>query len=148
MPRSPSGARRRVSRDLLESRIEAAPDPGRFVSERACSVFVRDLEEVEGVGRDPRGIAAWRVDRHRGTAALATGEDMIVSAVTEVVGGSRRHACELVARLVVGHAEALASCGVHGKEFVAGFRARYPRHVAFRRELDTLYSSSPALGRL
>ena len=82
----------------------------------------------------------------RGTKALACprpGDDRL--------GGGRGRGrqsaprLELVARLVVGHAEALASCGEPRKEFVAGFRAQYPRHVAFRRELDRLCASSPGL---
>lgn len=63
------------------------------------------------------------------------------------MGDTRRHAYELVARLVVGHAEALAPSGATGREFVVEFRTRYPRHVAFRRELDSLCASSPAVGR-
>lgn len=79
---------------------------------------------------------------------LGVNEEMIVSAATNVVGGGRRHAYELVARLVVGHAEALAACGTDGRQFAAGFRARYPRHVAFRGELDGLCVNSPSIGRL
>ena len=41
-----SGASRRVT-DRLEREIEAALDPGRFVSDGACFCFVGDLEEVE-----------------------------------------------------------------------------------------------------
>ncbi|MDA8289443.1 MAG: hypothetical protein M0014_13545 [Actinomycetota bacterium] len=37
----------RGSRDPLEREIEAALDPGRFVGDRSCFSFVRDLEEVE-----------------------------------------------------------------------------------------------------
>src|SRR5262245_30857965 len=48
MPPSPSRVRVQRSRDQLESAIEAALDPGRFVSERACFAFVSDLDEVAG----------------------------------------------------------------------------------------------------
>jgi hypothetical protein len=48
MPPSPSRVRARRSRDPLEGAIEAALDPGRFVSERAGFAFVSDLDEVAG----------------------------------------------------------------------------------------------------
>ncbi|TMC05991.1 MAG: hypothetical protein E6J41_20205 [Chloroflexi bacterium] len=48
MPPSPSRVRARRSSDPLESAIEAALDPGRFVSERACFTFVSELDEVAG----------------------------------------------------------------------------------------------------
>lgn len=108
------------------------------------------LDEVGGTlaGVMEASLPGERVDAETRRRWLAMGQEMIASAVAEVVGGSRCHAYELVARLVVGQAEALASSGADGKEFVAGFRARYPRHVAFRRELDRLCAASPALGRL
>lgn len=37
----------RLTADPLEREIEAALDPGRFVYDRACFSFVRDIEEVE-----------------------------------------------------------------------------------------------------
>ena len=48
MPPSPSRVRAGRSRDPLESAIEAALDPGRFVSEQAGFAFVSDLDEVAG----------------------------------------------------------------------------------------------------
>lgn len=46
--RRPNQARRRGSRDPLERTVETSLDPGRFVSERSCSAFVSDLDEVAG----------------------------------------------------------------------------------------------------
>lgn len=108
------------------------------------------LDEVGGTlaGTLEESLPGESTDTEARRRWLTVGQEMIASAVAETVGGSRRHAYELVARLVAGHAEALASCDADGREFVAGFRARYPRHVAFRRELDRLCAGSPALGRL
>jgi hypothetical protein len=63
MPPSPSRVRARRSRDPLEDAIEAALDPGRFVSERACYAFVSGLDEVAGdlarlVESEPQRAAA------------------------------------------------------------------------------------------
>jgi tetratricopeptide (TPR) repeat protein len=63
MPPSSSRVRARRSRDPLESAIEAALDPGRFVSERACYAFVSGLDEVAGelarlVESEPQRAAA------------------------------------------------------------------------------------------
>src|SRR5947207_2702498 len=63
MPPSPSRVRARRSSDPLESAIEAALDPGRFVSERACYAFVSGLDEVAGdlarlVESEPQRAAA------------------------------------------------------------------------------------------
>jgi hypothetical protein len=109
-----------------------------------------ELDQVDGTLADDldSSLPGERIDEETRRRWLDIGQEMTASAVAEVVGGTRRHAYELVARLVVGHAEALASCGINGKEFVADFRVRYPRHVAFRRELDRLCAGSPALGRL
>src|SRR2546421_10269562 len=46
MPAPSSRVRARRSRDPLQSAIEAALDPGRFVSERACYAFISGLDEV------------------------------------------------------------------------------------------------------
>lgn len=52
-----------------------------------------------------------QVDAEARNRSLGLGQEMTASAVAAVVGGTRRHAYELVARLVVGHAEALATAG-------------------------------------
>lgn len=88
-----------------------------------------------------------QVDAEARNRWLGLGQEMTASAVAAVVGGTRRHAYELVARLVVGHAEALATAGAAGREFVVRFRAGYPRHVAFRRDLDRLSAGSPILAQ-
>jgi hypothetical protein len=63
MSPSPSRSRARRSSDPLESAIEAALDPGRFVSERAGFAFVSDLDRVAGdvarlVESEPQRAAA------------------------------------------------------------------------------------------
>ncbi len=65
---------------------------------------------------------------------------------TQELRAKRRHAYELVARLTVACGEALAIMqGRVGALFVDAARAKYPRHVAFRAQLDRACRDSPLL---
>ncbi len=67
--------------------------------------------------------------------------------VDAVVSNKHRSAYQRVAVLAVAYAEALALAGnqAAGAAFLTGTRSRYPRHVAFRDELDRATAASPLL---
>jgi hypothetical protein len=64
-----------------------------------------------------------------------------------VVGNKYRGAYQRVAVLAVAHAEALTLAGDPSRAtaYVTGVRGHYPRHVAFRTELDRATRESPLL---
>lgn len=67
--------------------------------------------------------------------------------IDAVVGNKHRGAYQRVAVLAVAYAEALALAAdqAAGAAFIAATRSRYPRHVAFRDELDRATAASPLL---
>ncbi len=67
--------------------------------------------------------------------------------VDAVVGNKHRGAYQRAAVLAVAYAEALALAAdqAAGAAFITTTRARYPRHVAFRDELDRASAASPLL---
>ncbi len=67
--------------------------------------------------------------------------------VDAVVSNKHRSAYQRVAVLAVAYAEALALADdqAAGAAFLTGTRSRYPRHVAFRDELDRATAASPLL---
>ncbi|HEY8695731.1 MAG TPA: hypothetical protein VIR57_23645 [Chloroflexota bacterium] len=82
-------------------------------------------------------------DQRRGW--LTTAQALSENAVTEVVGATRRGAYLLVARLAAAYAEAMAITGGRGSDSLEVLRQRYPRHRAFRAELDQAARDSPYL---
>jgi len=78
---------------------------------------------------------------------LAVAQAAVEKRVAAVVGAKYRGAYERVARLVIACAEALAlgTGASDGAAFVAEIRSRYPRHYAFRAELDGATRASPLL---
>lgn len=75
------------------------------------------------------------------TAALAT----IQRRTAAVVEGKQRGAYARVAMLVVAAAESLMQRGGSGANLIAETLSRYPRHTAFRREVDEAVHASPLL---
>ncbi len=67
--------------------------------------------------------------------------------IDAVVGNKHRGAYQRVAVLAVAYAEALALAAdqAAGAAFITATRSRYPRHVAFRDELDRASAASPLL---
>jgi len=67
--------------------------------------------------------------------------------IDAVVGNKHRGAYQRVAVLAVAYAEALALAAdqAAGAAFITATRGRYPRHVAFRDELDRATAASPLL---
>jgi hypothetical protein len=89
-----------------------------------------------------RVLAREPADRERErwlTAALAA----IERRTAAVVEGKHRRAYGQVAGLVVAAAEALYLRGDPGADLMAATRSRYPRHTAFRHELDRAAQASP-----
>jgi hypothetical protein len=88
------------------------------------------------------------LDRPAGPAErrrwLATAAATVEERVDAVVSNKHRRAYARVASLAVAHAEALTFAGKasDGHAYVTGIREKYPRHTAFRSELDTAVSTS------
>ena len=78
---------------------------------------------------------------------LAITRDSADRRIDAVVSNKHRGTYQQVAVLAVAYAEALTLSGdpSGGAAFVTGIRGRYPRHVAFRTELDRATGESPLL---
>lgn len=78
---------------------------------------------------------------------LDAARSVVDQRVDAVVSNKHRGAYRRVAVLAVAYAEALILAGdqAAGAAFVTGTRGRYPRHVAFRDELDRATAASPLL---
>jgi hypothetical protein len=75
---------------------------------------------------------------------MATATAVVDARVNAIVSGKHRGAYARAASLAFAHAETLAALGrqADAHAYLAGIRARYPRHVAFRGELDTAAGTS------
>jgi len=94
-----------------------------------CDLVVRRATEPK---QRSRWLAAARaaVDRH----------------LQAIVGGQQRAYYDQAARLAVACGEALSIADPDGSgDYAAAVRARYPRHVSFRRELDAARAASPVI---
>ena len=89
--------------------------------------------------------AVGRSDRNRWMQAAT---DLVMAAVGTVLGATHRRAYDRIARLTVAAGEAMTAFeDLHGDRFVAKVLAMYPRHTAFRRELENAWRRSPAIGQ-
>jgi hypothetical protein len=78
------------------------------------------------------------------TRWLAAAHAAVDKHLQAIVGGQQRAFYDRAARLAVACGEALSIADPGGSaDFAAAVRARYPRHVAFRRELDAVRAASP-----
>ncbi len=81
--------------------------------------------------------------RSRWLAAARAAVDRHLQAI---VGGQQRAYYNRAARLAVACGEALSIADPDGsRDYTAAVRARYPRHVSFRRELDAARAASPVI---
>jgi tetratricopeptide (TPR) repeat protein len=112
------------------------------------------FEDIDGGGgerRLTRLLTERLASAPRGDAErelwLTTASSVVERRTAAVVEAKHRGAYERVAGLVVACAEAvtLALGGPKGSAFVADIRGRYPRHHAFRNELDRATRRSPLL---
>jgi hypothetical protein len=76
---------------------------------------------------------------------LAIARTAVEERVDFIARTKRRSAYAEVASLVIACAEALASTGADGRGYAASMRKKYPRHVAFRAELDKAVGTSAPL---
>ncbi|HEX2808630.1 MAG TPA: hypothetical protein VHN80_20900, partial [Kineosporiaceae bacterium] len=79
---------------------------------------------------------------------LATAAGVVEHRVDAIVTNKHRGAYARAAALVVAYAETLAVTGAStgaGLDHVSAVRQRYPRHTAFRTELDAATSASTLL---
>jgi hypothetical protein len=93
-------------------------------------------------GRLPGQASSTQRDRWLAAAGAA-----VEQRVAAVITNKHRGAYARVAELAVAYAESLTVCHdtAAGVTFLAQLRAHYPRHVAFRGELDTATSTSSLL---
>jgi hypothetical protein len=80
---------------------------------------------------------------------MTTATAVVDARVNAIVSGKHRGAYARAASLAFAHAESLAALDrqADAHAYLAGIRARYPRHVAFRGELDTAAGASTILVR-
>jgi hypothetical protein len=114
-----------------------------------------DAARADGPDAGPVALTALLTRRsadHPGTPTqrkhwLAAARDAAERRIDAVVSNKHRGAYQRVSVLAVAYAEALTLAGdpSGGAAFVAGVRGRYPRHVAFRTELDRATRESPLL---
>lgn len=113
-----------------------------------------DPGDIPGADRQTRlsTLLARHIAEHPGTPQqrrqwLLAARTAVERRIDAVVGGKHRGAYQRVAVLAIAYAEALtlAEDPASGAAFITGTRARYPRHVAFRDELDRATSKSPLL---
>ena len=85
-------------------------------------------------------------DRDRWICIAAT---VVHARIDAIVSDKHRSAYARAAGLAYAHAEALVAMdkGSQAQAFLGGVRAAYPRHVAFRRELDTASRTSTLSAR-
>jgi hypothetical protein len=124
----------------------------------ADGLNIDPTSDTAGAGRSKAGQVALTplLPRHRadhsGTPEqrqhrLAVARDAADRRIDAVVGNKHRGAYQRVAVLAVAYAEDLTLAGdpSGAAAYVAGVRGRYPRHVAFRTELDHATRESPLL---
>ena len=82
---------------------------------------------------------------HKRRQLLAEGRKLVEGYIAEIVGNKVRQAYRRAADLAVAEAEAIAirDGDTAGQEVTDGAAARYPRHVAYQRELETARRRSP-----
>lgn len=132
---------------LAAAACRGAPD-------RGAPLLAEQFEGIDAPG-DERGLSrllaeqlaaapAGDAERERWLTAARSAVERRTAAVVEA---KHRHAYGRVASLVAACAEAivLARDPAAGGGFVAEMRARYPRHSAFREELDRAVRRSPLL---
>jgi hypothetical protein len=91
------------------------------------------------------------IDRRAATAQqrsrwLAAARGAVDRHLKTVVGGQQRGCYDRAAQLAVACGEALAIADPDGSaDYLEAVRAKYPRHIAFRRELDTARTASHAV---
>lgn len=119
-----------------------------LLAEQFAAIDGASAESEHGLGRllgeQLASRPAGSGDRQRWLTAARSVVELRTAAVVEA---KHRNAYGRVASLVVACAEALVLvCGApEGSAFVAEIRARYPRHYAFRDELDRATRRSPLL---
>ena len=89
-------------------------------------------------------IGALAVDAERREAWLAAAAAVTDARIAAIVSGKHRGAYARAASLAHAHAETLAGLGrvAEAHAYLAAVRARFPRHVAFRGELDDAATTS------
>jgi hypothetical protein len=148
-----------VDKTMHLGRLFAAIDTAdRWYSGHAGSLGLDpadDTADTDGpdTGSTPlTALLTHRSGEHPATPAqrqhwLTTARDAADRRIDAVVGNKHRGAYQRVAVLAVAYAEALTLAGDPSRAtaYITGVRDRYPRHVAFRTELDRATRESPLL---
>ena len=75
---------------------------------------------------------------------ITAAQGLVQTASRSVLEAKQRHSYERIARVAVAMGEAMAE-DRQGERFVADLLASYPRHTAFRRELENAWRRSPVI---
>jgi hypothetical protein len=88
-------------------------------------------------------LSADPVTGERAAVLLETARRVTDARIEAIVSNKHRGAYARAAVLAFAHAEAVAvRSSSQAQAYLSGVRARYPRHVAFRQELDLAATSS------
>lgn len=95
-------------------------------------------------------VRSLRADAECHDRWMATASAVAEARIGAIVSGKHRGAYARAASLAYAHAEALAGIDrmAEAGSYLAGVRARFPRHVAFRGELDAAGTTSSLRSRL
>ncbi|MBN1174715.1 MAG: hypothetical protein JXA67_21320 [Micromonosporaceae bacterium] len=155
---------------LLAATAPAAPDKTTHLGRLFAAIDTADrwyggysddfdpADDLTGTGGPHAGTLALSTllagcsREHPGTPAqrqrwLTVARDVADRRIDAVVSNKHRGAYQRVAVLAVAYAESLTLDGdpSGATAYIAGVRARYPRHTAFRAELDRATAASPLL---
>jgi hypothetical protein len=88
-------------------------------------------------------LATRRATTSQATDLIEIAHHITDARIEAIVSNKHRGAYPRAAALAVAHAEALATRSPNeATTYLSGIRTRYPRHVAFRHELDTAAKAS------
>jgi hypothetical protein len=136
----------------LGQQFAAIDTTGRWYANTAVDLPDDESGEPSGAPSRLSVLLACHIAHHPGSPQqrqqwLDVARGVVAQRVDAVVSNKHRGAYQRVAVLAVAYAEALALAGnqAAAAAFFTGTRSRYPRHVAFRDELDRATAASPLL---
>jgi len=127
--------------DLDTEDVDVTDDePGGDTKDRPASLVALLTSQITQANTPAKRRRQW----------LAAAESVVARRVEAIVSNKNRGAYARAASLIVAYAEAQTITGTgtgNGHDYVAGMRQRYPRHTAFRAELDRATRASALAGQ-
>jgi hypothetical protein len=118
--------------------ITGDDEPGNDAKGQPASLVALLTSQITQAPAPAKGRQQW----------LSTAESVVARRVEAIVSNKNRGAYARAASLIVAYAETQIITGTgNGHDYVAGMRQRYPRHTAFRAELDAATRASALAGQ-